>query len=482
MPSMQWDKGTDNAPRTTKEQAALEAFSAALTERVGPKASFAEIEAAGLKLGNELCLEHQRSDLSRRAARWTSEELRIDGAVYRYHEDGSEIVHSLCGSFRVSRASYREVGVHNGRIVFPLDLDAGLLSGATPALAFKLCEGYSQAPSREVHKALLSSHREPPSRSAMERISKALGGQIKSAVARLEPVVRAQERLPIGTHALAVGLDRTSAPMEERLKEDALAKYRNRRTKPYIRSRPDPVEVNYRMAYVGTVSALDLDGRVLVTRKYGASAEEGPTAILERMMADVHFSRARSPRIPIALVQDGAPEMWSLTRAAVARTTGEAPSFEAVDRHHVVERLADVLAIARTPRAGRAAQLHQWNRSLDGDDGAIDKIERKVIDLRNKQKGKARQKLDEHLTYLANNKDRMRYASLRQAGLPVGSGPTEGACKSLVMVRAKGSGQRWHPPGLDAVLTLRGLDLSDRLAPVFDLFARENVGSIEVAA
>lgn len=49
----------------------------------------------------------------------------------------------------------------------------------------------------------------------------------------------------------------------------------------------------------------------------------------------------------------------------------------------------------------------------------------------------------------------MRYATLRQQGLPCGSRATEGACKSVVKMRTKGSGQRWHEDGVTAALTLR---------------------------
>jgi len=126
--------------------------------------------------------------------------------------------------------------------------------------------------------------------------------------------------------------------------------------------------------------------------------------------------------------------------------------------------------------------LKEWNERLEADDDGIDTVHADVIAIRDLSEGTARKKLDDHITYLKNNKHRMRYASLRKLGLPVGSGPTEGACKSLVMVRAKGCGQRWHPEGLEAVLTLCGLDMSERLAPVFNIFAREKVASIRFAA
>lgn len=475
---------SDTGEQTTSEADTFASFGRVLAERLGPNASFAEIEVAGLHFSNEVCRKHQQDELMRRAARWTSEELMIDGKRYRYHADGAELVHGLCGSFPIARPTYRQVGVHNGPIVVPLDLDAGLLSGATPALAFKLCEGYAQGPSRQMHKALLSSHRQPPSRSTTERIAKKLGEEIGTAVARIEPVIRAQEVLPEGAHGLALGLDRTSAPMEEPLDAEARAKHHNPRTKPYIRRAPDPIEVKYRMAYVGTVSVVDVDGRALVTRRYGATADEGPHDIIGRMMGDVTHALAQRSTLPVVLVQDGAPEMWNLMRGALSEKVSpyDVRWCEAVDRHHVLERLSNVLSLLKETPEFRAKQLAHWNRQLDADEGAIDAIEEYVLALRHCQDDKVREALDEHLTYLANNKHRMRYAALRANGLPVGSGPTEGACKSLVMVRAKGCGQRWHPEGLDAVLTLRGLDMSERLAPVFDIFAREKIASIRVAA
>jgi hypothetical protein len=57
----------------------------------------------------------------------------------------------------------------------------------------------------------------------------------------------------------------------------------------------------------------------------------------------------------------------------------------------------------------------------------------------------------------------MRYVSLSSSSLPIGSGVTESAAKTVVGRRAKTSGQRWSEPGLRGVLTLRGLQQSDRL-------------------
>ena len=57
--------------------------------------------------------------------------------------------------------------------------------------------------------------------------------------------------------------------------------------------------------------------------------------------------------------------------------------------------------------------------------------------------------------YFLSNAQRMRYPTFRAKGMHIGSGIAEAACKTVVSTRAKRSGMRWTPQGLDAVLALR---------------------------
>nr|HET6901966.1 ISKra4 family transposase [Ktedonobacteraceae bacterium] len=57
--------------------------------------------------------------------------------------------------------------------------------------------------------------------------------------------------------------------------------------------------------------------------------------------------------------------------------------------------------------------------------------------------------------YFLSNAERMRYPAFRAKGMHIGSGIAEAACKTVVSTRAKKSGMRWTPDGLDAVLALR---------------------------
>jgi hypothetical protein len=119
---------------------------------------------------------------------------------------------------------------------------------------------------------------------------------------------------------------------------------------------------------------------------------------------------------------------------------------------------------------------------LDRDDTTIDRIARWLAERMPDYEGAGRATLETHWTFILNNNDRMRYATLRANGLPCGSGATEGACKSVVMIRAKGCGQRWHHEGVSAVLTLRAAYLSERLPTMWPHFAADYSAEIQAAA
>lgn len=63
--------------------------------------------------------------------------------------------------------------------------------------------------------------------------------------------------------------------------------------------------------------------------------------------------------------------------------------------------------------------------------------------------------LAELIGYVVPNVERMDYPAYRAAGLSIGSGPVESACKRLVGGRLKGPGMRWSVDGADAILALR---------------------------
>lgn len=451
--------------------------------KVVPVGTFAEREAAMLVICGEagrIFIEQELQFL----ADGVAERVVINGAEYRQHQAGTAAYWSLVGPVQVRRSTYRQVGVRNGATVVPLELLAGIIEGATPTLSYDVAQGYAEHDMRTHGRQLESAYRVPPPRATLERLAKRLAASAQAAVVKLEPVVRQVETLPEGAHGLVLGLDRTSVPMAEPRAVSSACKREEKRRKPRVRKPPAPIEVNYRMAYVGTVSVVDEHGAALVTRRYAAAASDNPEVLARRMTADVRAALRRNTKLSVGLVQDGAPEMWSTMRGGLTqlKRDGVLPGWvEGIDRYHLLERLAAALDVAESDVAERKRLLEGWKDQFDVQDSTIDAIDR-YLTARYRELPVDRQRLLwEHMVYIANNKDRMRYVSLAVAGLPCGSGVTESAAKTVVNRRAKNSGQRWSVDGLRNVLTLRATLQSDRLPSFWTYFSRRYTAAVEAA-
>jgi len=282
-----------------------------------PAADFAEQEQVTLMLLDEAgrgVLEARLAEI----ATGFDDEILVDGVPYKRLQEGTETYHSLSGPLVVARHAFRQMGVHNGPSVVPLELVAGLVEGATPAFGYNVAHGYAQHDMRQHGEALVAAHRAPPPRATLERLAKRIAVAATEQAPRIEAKVRRAEKVPEGAHAISVGLDRTSAPMAEARPEDAPPKPEPKRTKPRVRSAPAPIDVNYRMAYVGTVSILDAQGHAIETRRYAAPACDDPATLASRMRSDVRALLGRCPTLNVGIVQDGAPEMWSVMREGLA--------------------------------------------------------------------------------------------------------------------------------------------------------------------
>jgi hypothetical protein len=121
---------------------AIAAIRDALREAL-PEASFGEREAHALAISDEAVRGLLQEDLQALADGF-GDEVLVDGAPHKLHEPGTDTYHSLCGPLEVSRPSYRRIGMHNGPIVIALELAAGLVEGATPALAYSVVHGYPE--------------------------------------------------------------------------------------------------------------------------------------------------------------------------------------------------------------------------------------------------------------------------------------------------------------------------------------------------
>ena len=264
-----------NQPPAAPEEVA-DALGVAIDAAVGADASFEARDAAALALTNEatrLFLERELLAI----ADGHGTHVEVDGVIYQRHEPGIVRHFTLCGAVDIERWTDREMGVRNGPTLVPLDLDAGLVERTTPALGVRIALGYAKDHMRSCAEDMTADHRCPPSRSTLERVAKAIGTAATRVAPRIEPRLRRAERVPDGAVAISLGLARTSVPMEEDVPAgETPATRRKTRHTPYTRTKPAPVNVNYRMAYVGTISFHDADGTALATRRYTACSARVP--------------------------------------------------------------------------------------------------------------------------------------------------------------------------------------------------------------
>ena len=61
----------------------------------------------------------------------------------------------------------------------------------------------------------------------------------------------------------------------------------------------------------------------------------------------------------------------------------------------------------------------------------------------------------------------MRYSDYASAHIPLGSGVTEAACKTIFTQRLKNSGMRWSHEGAKTILNLRTILLSKTWSPTY---------------
>jgi hypothetical protein len=261
-----------------------------------------------------------------------------------------------------------------------------------------------------------------------------------------------------------------------------------------VRSAPEPQEGHWRKAWAASTSLYDREGKELRTLMYGAEASTDQNALADRVAADVAAIVAAHPNVKVHCVQDAAPELRAMPEALVRAMPSNRPFVELVDIEHLARDYLDEVVDACEP-TGDPHDMKGWYRSeLLRDDRAIDRIWRKLRDLGKTlpiERDEARTAVAAALTYIRHRKDKMRYASHYAANLPIGSGATEGTCWQM-QARVKRPGQSWQSveqsnhsrraPGLNGVMTTRGLVLSDRWDPAWDAHAAKHQQDLRRAA
>jgi hypothetical protein len=226
----------------------------------------------------------------------------------------------------------------------------------------------------------------------------------------------------------------------------------------------------YQEASTATVSVYDRQRRRLGTIYLGqmpqAKQTTLSTALTALMKATLGAWQGVLPRLAYITDKGSAPDEYyrQVLKKMKHPRDGKPLAWEWVlDFYHVctyIGKMADAL-FGTDMQAGTQwfAKMRRWLRERP--QGAA-QVLRSAMQLLDRRKMTKVQKTEywKAYRYVRRHRRFMDYAGYRRRGLPIGSGVTEAACKTVFTQRFKRSGMRWHAESGQVILDLRVIYLS----------------------
>jgi hypothetical protein len=240
----------------------------------------------------------------------------------------------------------------------------------------------------------------------------------------------------------------------------------------------------YAEASTATVSVYDRRRRRLGTVYWGQMPETKQTT-LSQALTDLVRGVLRAdtgpvPRLAYITDKGSAPDAYyqQVLRKMKHPRDGQPLAWEWVlDCYHVcgyLGQMAEALFGAATPAGAQwFAKMRRWLRDRRQGAAQVARSASQLLDRRKMTKAQ-RAAYWKAYRYLRRHRRWMDYEGYRRRGLPIGSGVTEAACKTVFTQRFKRSGMRWGGESGQVILDLRVVHLSGIWEEAFarDLAAR----------
>jgi len=376
--------------------------------------------------------------------------LRCDGDWYRCRAlTPNRSVATLFGTITLWRYLYQPLhGVE--RSIFPLEIRLGLAAGrATPALA----ERVARAATDSTQGTVLADLKRDQA--------------VAWSVAKLRAVIAATWE-GMAPQAQAAQVARVLAWLEQ-------AHESRGSRKPVLAAGRDGVFVpirgddSYREAATATLSVYDRAGRRLGTVYLGRMPEPGQGALsgqLTRLITDV-LAGWSGPLPRLAYVTDAGHHQTEYFERVLKPMRhpgrpGERLEWEwVIDYYHASEYIHELSrALFRDPRRAWA-WAWKMGRWLKSKPQAIYRILHSAAAIRSRRLVLGRSKAyRDAYGYLRDHIKHLDYVCYRRNHLPIGSGVTEAACKTVFSQRLKRSGMAWSVEGGQRIVDLRVIHLS----------------------
>jgi len=387
-------------------------------------------------------------------------EVRFHSSTFRRlgHKTPQQ-VSTLFGPITLRRLGYRAAATEGEPVLFPLCRQLGVVHGATPAVLDRV--GRYQAQSGATQKQTLQRLRQEHGlcwgvkrlRQVSDFLAEAMQehrqqAQVERVLAWLEQAQASRGRhrpvLTAGRDGIALGL---------KVKGGAI----------------------YEVATTGTLSVYDRKGRRLGTVYLAYTPEAGQATMSEQLTALVQevLRRWQGPLPRLSYVTDAGKSETNYYRNVLRGMrqprTGERLVWQwVVDYYHAALRLW-TMAEALFGKGQKSAAWARKMQKLLLKPGGVGRVLHSAAALRSRYglRGKRLKEFRRAYRYVQKRRQHMRYAQYRRLGVPIGSGVTEAACKTVYTQRLKLSGMRWKKAGAQTILTLRVILLSGVWSEVF---------------
>lgn len=330
------------------------------------------------------------------------------------------------GPVEVDRYVYQ--GTKGGKTHVPLEIGARIIVTSTPKFAKMVSSKYACDSAPAVQRDLTDNHSRPIAVSYIKNLSDAVG---TIALAKEESWTYSLPELPNRVASIAVGLDGTCLNM---------------------------MEDGWREAMCGTIAFFDKNGDRMHTVYTASAPEYGKENFLNKFGNEVDNVIELFPKAPIVGLADGASSNWPFLE--------QYSDILMLDFWHATEYLAKA-GQAMFPRKNQKEDRESWldeachrlKHKMGGASRLLNEMEE--FEQRYKMSASNKEKLQKAITYFANQKGRMGYYKNVNAKMPIGSGVTEAACKSIVKQRMCKGSARWKDEGAAVVLTIRSIHMTN---------------------
>jgi hypothetical protein len=390
------------------------------------------------------------------ASETDAETMEVDGVTYRYKLDSEKEFLTPGGLMKLVRRVYQpDIG---GECHVPLDAAWGMQGQyATIEVRDAVLYAVALCTPQETETLLGKCSLFQPSATAVKRMARKMGHWLDEHEEEALTAIREEEPISDQTRVLCASLDGVNVLLSEPGKKKGRPQERPHEDASSKAGFP----TCYKNAMVGSVSLYGEvpEGKASPRRlasRYAARMPEDRAVTLKRKFEQElqqTESRLADDVVRIALC-DGARGLW--------KYIDENPQYDdyekLVDYHHTTEHLSKA-AEAVFGKGSQKAQnwYDKYCATLKGEDGGAQRVLRSLdyYSRRRKLSKSRREALNAERTFFARNHHRMDYARFRREGWPIGSGPVEAACKSVVKTRLCRSGMRWSRAGGQPILSLR---------------------------